>query len=182
MGKYVFISLFVFVSLLSHAQLFDDNDSLISPDNINYNNILGTPDTSNNERFCYLSVSINLQLLKVNAWTGKAKFKGYVIQDPTKSWIKYESMNEENLEYLQTIYYLSRLFAYRLEEYMNGRYIPFLNWMEGVKTRETKDYNEKLTAEISKMEIETDFGNNKQLVEAWKNKTLLELRKYTHDK
>jgi hypothetical protein len=179
MKKYAFILFLVFVSLVSRAQLFDDNDSLISRDNINYNNILGTPDTSNKKRFCYLSVSINLQLLNISAWTGKAKFKGYVIQDPTKSWIKYESMNEENLEYLQTMYSLSRLFAYRLEEYMNGRYIPFLNWLEGVKTRETKDYNEKLKAEISKMEIETDFGNNKQLVEAWKNNTLLELKKYT---
>jgi hypothetical protein len=176
--KLALLFIFLFIGFISFAQLPDDTETIKSADILGFEKIKGTPDTNDVQRFCYLSVYIDLELVKINAWTGKATFKGHVNQDPSLSWIKSGFKNQENLVYLQSIYSLSQLFSLKLEKYMNGRYLPFMNLLENVKSKAVKEYNTELKNEISKFEAESDFGRNKQVVADWRKEIIADLVKY----
>jgi hypothetical protein len=175
--KLALLCIGMFFGFNSFAQLPDDTENIKSTDILGYDKIKGTPDTSDVNRFAWLSVRIDLELVKISGWTGKATFRGHVEQDPSLSWIKSGFKTQENLVYLQTIYSLSQLFSLKLEKYMNGRYIPIMNLLENAKSKAVKDYNADLQAEISKLEAESDFGRNKEVVDEWRKSTLADLIK-----
>lgn len=177
MAKSTLIFILILFRLSSSAQLPNDADSIKCTDILGYEKIKGIPDTNDVHRFCYLNVKIDLELVKINAWTGKATFKGLVDQDPSLSWIKPNFMNQENLVYLQTMYSLAQLFSSKLEKYMNGKYIPFRNLLENAKSDAVKEFNAKLNDEISKLETESDFGRNTQVVDDWRRRILADLDK-----
>jgi len=139
-----------------------------------------TNDTIREEAFIFST--FELELVKVNPWTGKSKFRGYAIYIPSKSWVKQDCKNDRNLLYSQTIFDLNQLYAKKIEYKFNKKYDPFFGSLDEQITKAMAEYGKEYTKDEIKFNKETDYGKDIEKIKEWNTKIKTETLKIKNDR
>lgn len=114
------------------------------------------------------STSIQMKTLKVNFWTGVATFEANGIIYPENCWVAKQCKNEQLLSYCQVQYEISNSIGKHLSKDINSRKINigYKNKIESV----FKEYESRLNLILQKMDSETHYGSDLEMINKWKDK------------
>ena len=112
---------------------------------------------------------------KMSKWTGV--FKNYTasaVYYSDISGVKKSFASEENEEIIKLLFDLTQVHAMKLKNFLNA-HKPRIADTEKIKNI-AREYSAGLKVDISNFNIETDFGNNAEAYQQWKDRIQLETK------
>ncbi len=105
---------------------------------------------------------------KVNAWTGVITVESYGGIRRDLSWVNPQRESQQLLNYLQLKYEIAHFFAKKSEKEINSKKINAgnVNKINGIIETHLNARDKAL----NEFDIESDFGNNAEVTEKWKQK------------
>jgi hypothetical protein len=127
------------------------------------------PDLSDSAKI-HLNLTIVTFTKKIDIWFGIIKVESFAGIKRDSSWVKSEYKNDLMLEYVQLKYDIANVYAKKAENEINKKKInaAFTRKIEKIIESHIKEMNFAL----EKYNIETDFGNNKEMIDKWKIKIM----------
>jgi hypothetical protein len=134
-------------------------------DKLEWTDFKMNPDLSNSSKI-YLDVTIATFTKKVDIWWGIITVESFagVIRD--KSWVKPDFQSDLLLEYVQLKYEIANFYAKSCEKEINKKKInaAFTNKISKI----IEKYIDKMNLTFKKYDLETDFGDNQEMMDKWK--------------
>ena len=151
---------------LSHKIFPDDTLIYRSKKIIEWNDFRKQPTDpkSNDDHFLYLTFVTIAK--KVNVLSGVIKVESFGTIRKDLSWAKPEIQSPTLLSYFQMKYEIAELYAKKVENEINSKYINAGNRskLSGI----IDIYLEKMKMTFQKMDNESNFGQNSERIEQWK--------------
>ena len=124
----------------------------------------------NNVSKAHIELTFGVFVEKVNVWTGVVTVECYGGMRRDLSWINLPDKSEQLLEYFQLKYKIGHYFAKKSETEINSRKINAgnRNRINGIIETHINGRDEAL----NEFDIESDYGNNKEVIEKWKKKII----------
>lgn len=123
-----------------------------------------------------ISITIQMQIDKVNVWTGVTSFSAWAIMYPNRSWVEEEYKDEYSLNHEQLHFDIAQLIAKRLETHINNQKIN-----GGNKQKMNKVFND-FYLELNELQDlydkETLGGNDPKKQAEWDSKVRQDLATY----
>lgn len=92
-----------------------------------WNDFLGQPDISENSKGAQISTTLQLKSVKVDFWTGKAKFKALAVMEKENSWVRSNFKNDYVLAHEQVHFDIAYLIARKMEDDINKLRVSISN-------------------------------------------------------
>jgi hypothetical protein len=166
--KRILSIIFIFSSLTCLNAQVRDSITYNTKSRLDWSDFKMIPNSEDTLRSSNLYVTIQMGYKKVNVWTGIATFEayGFVLRD--SSWVKPTFKSDLLLDYMQLQYDISNLLAKQLENEINSEKINAGNRKKTGKY--FYFYVDKLERIINKMDNDTNYGRDENMIERWKNK------------
>lgn len=123
------------------------------------------PDLSNDSLKAFLSVAIQMRLLKINVWMGYGTYDAHAIVYRNASWVKQGIQDTLILRHLQYAFALNELIASKLKQQVNDSKIN-LRWKNKIDKIFNK-YDLYSKQCLNAYYTETENGQNKQKQAEW---------------
>jgi hypothetical protein len=134
----------------------------------------GSPDYMDSSKAAQISTTIQLKSVKVNFWTGKAKFDGSAIMYKHKSWVKPGFMNEYVLAHEQIHFDIAYIAVKKLEADINTLNVNILN--KSIIDAMYKNWHSIFLLNEKTYDLMTDGGNDKKMQRYYMQKIAGELK------
>lgn len=126
MGKCFFLFVFYFFSVQSFGQ--EKYSVTYNPEKrLDWSDFQGVPDYADPSKAAQISTTIQLKSIKVNFWTGKARFVGSAVMYSNKSWVKPGFRNAYVLRHEQIHFDIAYIAAKCMERDINRLHVNILN-------------------------------------------------------
>ncbi|HNP33711.1 MAG TPA: hypothetical protein PKN96_10505 [Flavobacterium sp.] len=138
-----------------------------SKQNLEWSDFKMTPPPNSNMK-AYLELTFGVFVKKVNYWSGVISIDSYGGMRRDLSWVNSQQVSQKLLDYLQLKYEIAHYFAEKSEKEINSKKINAGNTdkINGIIEARLSERDKAL----NDFDIESDFGNNAEIIEKWKQK------------
>jgi len=129
---------------------------------LEWDDFRGEPDFSDSTKAAQISTTVQLKSVKVDFWTGKARFAGSAIMYKNKSWVKPNFKNDYVLSHEQVHFDIAYIVAKKMEADINRlRRVNILN--KTLIDEIYKNWHAIFLLHEQTYDLMTDGGNDREM-------------------